>query len=205
MTTQAQDHKGEAKATPGRPRDDRIDHVVLRETLHELRISGLTNLNITNIAKRAGVAKATVYLRWPERKQLILDALLSTKTRVPRPDTGDLRGDLRLTIRRWADIYRDPDLAYIFDRLAAERADFSEIADAYAKHASLPANRIIEEVLIAGKERGEVRPDVNTKTAARALVGALMVQTRLEHRITPHFEKSLLDFMLGAVQSEKTP
>lgn len=196
------DAKNPAGASRGRPRDARIDQDVLRETLRELRINGLRNLSITSIAERAGVAKATVYLRWPDRRKLILDALLSTSNLVARPETGDLRTDLRLIIKQWGEIYRDPDLAPVFDRLNAERGDFAEISEIYHKKAAMPANRMIEEVILAARERGEVRADINAKVAARAIVGALAIQARLERRVTPHFERHLLDFIYGALKTD---
>ena len=45
------------------------------------------------IARRAGVGKATIYRRWASKEALVLDAL-GTKPLLPTPDTGSLHNDL---------------------------------------------------------------------------------------------------------------
>jgi AcrR family transcriptional regulator len=57
---------------------------------------GYGGLSIEAVALRSGVAKTTVYRRWPTRDELVADALDSRSDRYePVPDTGSLRGDLK--------------------------------------------------------------------------------------------------------------
>ncbi|ADB48714.1 TetR/AcrR family transcriptional regulator [Conexibacter woesei] len=74
-------------------------------TLRELAECGYAALTIDNVARRAGVHKTTVYRRWHDREQLLLDALSDhVATEVPVPDTGDVERDLRELARglvRW--------------------------------------------------------------------------------------------------------
>ncbi|HEY2578287.1 MAG TPA: TetR-like C-terminal domain-containing protein, partial [Streptosporangiaceae bacterium] len=46
------------------------------------------------VAARAGAAKTTIYRRWRDKAELVVDALNSLKGDLEVPDTGSLRQDL---------------------------------------------------------------------------------------------------------------
>ena len=77
----------------GRPRDADADEAILSAAVDALGEGGITGLSMDEIARRAGVGKATIYRRWASKEALILDAL---RHQAPAPDArhGSLRGDL---------------------------------------------------------------------------------------------------------------
>src|SRR5436309_15957251 len=84
-----------SKRRPG-GRSARIRQAVLDAAFAELGEKGYGGLSIEAVAQRSGVAKTTVYRRWPTRDELVADALDSRSDRnEPLPDTGPLRGDLK--------------------------------------------------------------------------------------------------------------
>ncbi|TMC68275.1 MAG: TetR/AcrR family transcriptional regulator [Chloroflexi bacterium] len=84
-----------SKRRPG-GRSARIRQAVLDAAFAELGEKGYGGLSIEAVALRSGVAKTTVYRRWPTRDELVADALDSRSDRnEPVPDTGSLRGDLK--------------------------------------------------------------------------------------------------------------
>jgi AcrR family transcriptional regulator len=191
------------KAAPGRPRDERIDDTVLREAVRELSLSGFRNFNITSISQRAKVAKATIYLRWPDRNDLILDALKSTGRSLKKPNTGSFKGDLREIVRQWANIYRDPELMRIFARIESERHDFPDMVEVYQDEIAKPANRVLEGLLKDAQRSGQVRVGVSHVAAARCIVGGLNLQSRFSmHKITQDFEEQITELMYAAVASK---
>src|SRR2546422_1958694 len=85
----------DSKRRPG-GRSARVRQAVLDAAFAELGEKGYGGLNIEAVAQRSGVAKTTVYRRWPTRDELVADALDSRSDRnEPVPDTGTLRGDLK--------------------------------------------------------------------------------------------------------------
>lgn len=60
---------------PGRPKDIAAGETILKTTLKLLREQGYRNVTIGMIAKEAGVARQTLYNRWPTKADLVLDAL----------------------------------------------------------------------------------------------------------------------------------
>lgn len=75
----------------GRPRREGADEEILAVALELLREKGYRELTVDAVAERAGVAKTTVYRRWPTKVVLIGAAL-------PSPDSSDARTLLREAI-----------------------------------------------------------------------------------------------------------
>ena len=59
-----------------------------------LHAGGYAALNLDDVAKRAGVAKTTLYRRWPTKDHLAIAVGAQILGEVPIPDSGDLRHDL---------------------------------------------------------------------------------------------------------------
>ena len=83
-----------ADRRPGRPRDARVDQQIVEATLAELADKGFGGASIESIAGRAGVGKAAIYRRWPNREALLQFVALQVTDVVEPADTGDLRKDL---------------------------------------------------------------------------------------------------------------
>jgi len=85
--------KGQARTRAGRPRDPLVDEAIFAATLELLAEGGYAQLTIERIATRAGVGKASLYRRWPDKVSVVLDAVSRNPERPAAPDTGSLRGD----------------------------------------------------------------------------------------------------------------
>src|SRR4051794_41886782 len=57
------------------------------------------------VARRAGVGKASVYLRWSTKEALLTDAVTMRLGRVTDVDTGTLAGDLVQLATQMLDVY----------------------------------------------------------------------------------------------------
>jgi AcrR family transcriptional regulator len=62
-------------SAPGRPRSD-LNATVFAATLRTVHELGYVNATMDRIAAAAGVAKTTIYRRWPSKGALITDCLL---------------------------------------------------------------------------------------------------------------------------------
>ena len=80
----------------GRPRDPGVDVAIRAATVGLLGEIGYARLTMDEVAARAGVSKASLYLRWPNKVALVADALQQRARAVPEvPDTGALPTDMR--------------------------------------------------------------------------------------------------------------
>jgi AcrR family transcriptional regulator len=86
----------------GRPRSRQAEAAILRATRELLAEQGLAVMTIEEVAARAGVGKASIYRRWPNKAALALDAFVDDYlAAIPVRDTGSLRGDLLASARDW--------------------------------------------------------------------------------------------------------
>ncbi|MGW1775746.1 TetR/AcrR family transcriptional regulator [Streptomyces sp. NPDC002104] len=107
--------------TGGRLRNEDAHHSVLEATAALLVENGYGALTIEGVAKRANVAKSTVYRWWKSKPALVMDAYAhETAARVPEPDTGTLTGDLTAFVADLYRIGRDPVRAKALTGLMAE-------------------------------------------------------------------------------------
>src|SRR5712691_7905747 len=84
----------------GRPRDPAVDEAVLTAAVDLLAEVGYARLTMDQIAARAGVGQASVYLRWPNKVALVAEAIQHRSAVVPEvPDTGSLRDDMLVFLR----------------------------------------------------------------------------------------------------------
>jgi AcrR family transcriptional regulator len=79
----------------GRPRREGADDEILAVTLAMLRESGYGSLTVDTVAELSGVAKTTIYRRWPSKSALVAAAIAPM---ADEPDAGDIEGVLRSTV-----------------------------------------------------------------------------------------------------------
>ncbi|WP_344860551.1 TetR/AcrR family transcriptional regulator [Planomonospora alba] len=84
---------------PGRPRSG-VDAAVFAATLSAVDELGYARATVDRIAAAAGVAKTTIYRRWPSKGALIVDCLLDAFGPVPLEGAG--RAELISSAVRWA-------------------------------------------------------------------------------------------------------
>lgn len=76
-------------------RTARVRARILTATTDLIARDGTAGFRYEEVAQRAGVHKTSVYRNWPDRDELVIEALTRHAAReVPLDDTGDLRADL---------------------------------------------------------------------------------------------------------------
>jgi AcrR family transcriptional regulator len=81
-------------AGPGRPRDPRLDVAITEAAIAVIRDRGWS-FTIDEVARRAGVGRASIYRRHPTKIALAFAAWVGDRDlRFPNTDTGSVWGDL---------------------------------------------------------------------------------------------------------------
>ncbi|MBZ5738529.1 TetR/AcrR family transcriptional regulator [Nocardioides mangrovi] len=71
-----------------------MEDKILHAALEEYTEHGWAGFTMDAVARRAGVGKSTVYLRWHDKDSLLTDAVRLRSQQVAVVDTGTLVGDL---------------------------------------------------------------------------------------------------------------
>jgi AcrR family transcriptional regulator len=101
MEENSRDPSGEReRSRRGRARDPEVDEAILAAAMDLLAEVGYARLTMDQIAARARVGKASIYLRWPNKVALVAEAIQQRSSVIPDvPDTGSLPEDLRTFLR----------------------------------------------------------------------------------------------------------
>src|SRR6201987_2603260 len=79
---------------PGRPRSEQAEQAIIEATLDLFAEQGFEGVCVEAVASRAGVGKATIYRRWPNKEELLLAAFGSLKSPFPEPKGLSVRDEL---------------------------------------------------------------------------------------------------------------
>ena len=192
---------------PGRPRDPEVDRRIARAALDLFGDAGWTGFAMEAVARRAGVGKASVYLRWSTKEALLTDAVTMRLARVADVDTGTLHGDLVELATQMLDLYAG-DTSRAALRLSLEADAIPGVAEQYAamRRAQVLAARAIVR---RGIDRGEVAADTSVTLLLDTLTGGAMMhalttppdrQADLTRNISAHAAR-LVNFLLRAVSA----
>lgn len=154
----------------GRPRTEGTDAAVLAAAMQLLAERGYDGLTMEGVAARAGVAKTTVYRRWPSRAELVLEVANQIAAPVRLNATGDLRRDLVAALRDIIGVLDAPIARRIIPRILADAGESEELTAVLTAFWTNRRGRL-RDLLSAGVAAGEIRPDLDLEVAADALYG----------------------------------
>lgn len=160
----------------GRPRDAQIDRAVLGAVSDLLEESGYRELAVERVARRAGVSKAAVYRRWPDRQRLVLAELGRRLGRVETPDTGCTLCDLNESLALFARTFRCMGPEF-FGPLLADCSSDPELRRTFMDTLFDPPRAAVRTTLEKGRERGDLRADADLELTVDGL--ASLVHYRL--------------------------
>jgi len=177
----ASNGNGEKRA-PGRPRSEESRQSILRSTLKLLKqVGGFPELSIEAIAADAGVGKTTVYRWWPSKAALVADAFsASADDELRFPDTGNVRSDMSLQMRRLIRIFRSDRGKIVAALLAGGQSD-EELIEAFRERFLWPRRRQAYQTLQRGIDRGELPADSDLDLILDALYGPIYMRFLIRH------------------------
>jgi AcrR family transcriptional regulator len=174
-------------------RSARIVADVLRATAEELARVGYAALRMEEVARVAGVNKTTVYRRWPTKMQLVADAMRrESERRTVVPDTGSLRGDLRIMMHAFVENGRTP----------LARAWLSELSNTEVRTIMRGSRREFESqwvaVIARGMARGELSSHASPLFLTEVLVSPVVLRLVNDEELpTDEFCEAVIDLVLG--------
>jgi AcrR family transcriptional regulator len=171
-------------ARRGRPRDPGVDESILSSTLLLLGEVGYAQLTMEQVAARARVGKASLYLRWPSKVALVADAVqrLSPELVPAVPDTGSLPGDMREFLRQM--VRPRSAAAAALPAVAGEATNNPEIREAFRRGVTPALIESVRTILQRSADRGELPATADVELLS-VLPMALLQQLRLIHEQRP--------------------
>ena len=158
----------------GRPRSQDVDAAILQAALELLAARGPDGLSMNAVAKRSGVARASIYLRFPGRDALLAATVQAAIGREPFPLSGDLMTDLRLVAVQAQAVLANPGFRRVFPEIM--RGLLRQPEGTGISFETVAPNRrpIADEYRRLAAESG-LRTDIDPDLPARLILGSLLV------------------------------
>jgi AcrR family transcriptional regulator len=158
------------KFVPGRPRSLEADAAILAAALDLLLERGIEATSIEQVARRAGVTRATVYRRFPDKTRLLVATMEAAYGNPPA--SPEIR-DVEHLLTGWAHALADPRQRRLLRRLYGAVDDLPELAVAYrtrfGEHRDLARKQVFEQA----RDRGQLPPDTDADVLLDVLTGAV--------------------------------
>ncbi len=146
------------------PRVAQTKRAVLGAALQLIAERGFAGATIERVAEASGVARSTIYRRWPDPSQLFVEAFEPMTDLAYEPPTGNVEADLRRYLREYAARMNDPVYFTAFLTLVDRAAREPEWAATHRAVVNEVTSRAAS-ILRAGIASGQVKADLRVERA----------------------------------------
>jgi len=146
---------------------------VVQELLEEV---GYRALTIEGVAARSGVAKTSVYRRWPSKAEMVFDLVLHSSAELPAMnDRGSLTGDIEALSARIVALVASPLGRRIFPGLICDAASDPLLMQRFRATFVADGRDQIAQVLECSVRRGELTDAGAAADLQAVLIGAALM------------------------------
>jgi AcrR family transcriptional regulator len=168
------------KRRTGRPRRPSTDDKILRAALALLQEGGPSEVTIDAIAARSGSAKTTIYRRWPNLENLLVDALrIAVRARLDQVE--EIRefdkthgSPIRGAARQILSLMREPLFKSAFPMMARMLLGDPVLGDRFRAEVFAPLRAVRREEIRGMIATGRFRPGMDPDLVLDVVNGAIL-------------------------------
>lgn len=181
------------------PRAERAQAAVIAAAVSLFLDEGVGGFSIEAVAARSGVAKTTIYRRWANRDELLLEVFRQFSLGLVLP-SADLPAQerVRQVIRQVAVAFASPEWQRALPALfgaGRHQQDLAALHDRIEAHQARVVSTTLEDAIAAGA----LPPDTDRGEALFALLGPLLMATLMRPEIVDEaFADRLVDRLFAA-------
>lgn len=151
----------------GRPRSVEADAAILEATRAALVELGWSKLTMGDVATRAGVAKTTLYRRWANKNELVVDAVAVLFDELELTDRGSLMADVEGVVLQFAALLNRPETKTALMAVVAESTSDNALRVRIRSAIVDRQKRLVVEGRERAQARGELPYEEDPGAAAR--------------------------------------
>jgi AcrR family transcriptional regulator len=143
----------------GRPRSAEADAAIMDATREALVEVGWSKLTVGHVAARAGVAKTTLYRRWSNKGELVVNAVAALFDELELPDCGSLKADVECVVTAFGELLERPGTSASLMAVVAESTHDPVLREHIREAIVERQKRLVLKGRERAQERGELPPD----------------------------------------------
>lgn len=171
-----------AVGSSGRPRSAAVDQAILKAAFDLFIERGIEGTSIERVARRAGVAKTSIYRRWANRDALLAQAIEAARNTVaPTTEMVEQASPetfVRLLVDAAALLGR-PEIRRLLARLIGSIPDRPQLLRVYRETYYLPRRQALIRALRRAQSAGLLQQTGDIELFADMLLGALVYRMLL--------------------------
>ncbi|MBP3964169.1 TetR/AcrR family transcriptional regulator [Paenibacillus lignilyticus] len=160
-------------AQKGRPRDVKLQQLILSVSYELLLENGYESVTIEKIAETAGVSKATIYKWWPNKAAVVADGFFkAAASQMPVPDTGSVMEDILIHATNLA-VFMESKEGNMIAELIGQGQMNQTLMKVFREYYVKPRRSESAMILTRGINRGELSPNLDVNSSIDLLYGPL--------------------------------
>ena len=195
----------EQRPAAGRPRDPRVDEAILTATRELLVTLGYRGLALDAVARRAGVSRTTVRLRWKSKAELVFDAVSPDPQILRVPDTGSLEGDLRGCVDNTVRLFRSAPMRAAFQGLLDDARNHPDVGAALSERIYRPSIDGFSELVARAVARGEIRRPIDGAVLFDIIAGSSLYRLTVSGEDPARLADQLVAILTAGLAGAATP
>jgi AcrR family transcriptional regulator len=197
----------EARTSPalrGRPRDADVDERILETAFRHLVREGYGGTSIEAVAAEAGVAKTTIYRRYPTKRDLVVAALRAETPFAAPPADLPAKEALEIFVRGAIAMLIDSGAIRVLGSLLVEEQREPGLLGVFRERILFPRRALVDQMLQRGIERGEIRPDIDPLVVTEMVAGAVFGHHAILGLVaTDEWIHSLIEHVWAAIAADE--
>ncbi|MZQ86556.1 TetR family transcriptional regulator [Paenibacillus sp. 5J-6] len=157
----------------GRPRDVKLQHVILTVAYELLLEGGFEDVTIDKIAEKAGVSKATIYKWWPNKAAVVAEGFFeAAASRLPVPDTGSVLKDIMIHAVNLS-LFMESKEGRVISELIGQGQMDAALIQVFREYYVKPRRAESGMILRRGIDRGELGKELEIESSIDLIYGPL--------------------------------
>lgn len=199
MATVRDTTTGPAGRRAGRPRSPAVDAAIVDAAIHLLSTDGYARMSMDGVAARAGVSKATIYLRYAGKADLATAALAHLRESGRPAATGDLRADLVAQLRQARRNAERVRVMALIGTCLTEERHMPELLALFRERTLHPRREIYRRLIEDAAVEGRIRVDADHGAALDLLTGAYHARYLAGDGFPDDWEERVVDAVMAAL------
>jgi AcrR family transcriptional regulator len=184
--------------------DPAVDEAIAAAALALLTERGFAGTSMEAVARLARVGKPAIYRRFSDKAALVAAVIARQLPAMDLSDLGSTRDELWRAVEQG--LPRDgPAYVRLIGGLIAEEERHPNLIDAFRRHVLHPRREVVCSLIERGKERGDIRGDIDPEPALDLLAGSFLARAFAGIDTGPRWRRTTFETWWQIIRERQQP